>query len=396
MPVDFLRGVRVLEIGESRAAAFAGKLLTDLGAEVWLVERPGRGSLLRRHRPLLLRGTSGLFEFFARGARSVTVDIEHDDGPELVRRLAGLADGVIADRAALLAVERDSALSAGRDGPLARVTVSSRGAPFEAVPAGEFVDYHEGGGGYMTPGRVDDPAREYPLDMAHGGQPGYMGGVSAALALLQALRLARRLGEPVWNDVSNQTAIASMMVLNIPWWEYAGRAPSRIAAEGRPTRAVSGFVRVRDGRVSISMIEEHQWDGLMRALGQPEWTELPVFATQLDRAANWDVLCGFLEEAWREQDADAVMRRCQAEHVPVFAVREMETILASAHEQERGFFSPSEPDGVLLPTNPWVVDGVPVSSSGAAPALGEHTRAALALLGLDEDDYAIFHDVGLV
>src|SRR5438067_581241 len=52
----FLRGVRVLELGESRAVGFAGKLLVDLGADVWLAEAVGRGNRLRRRRPLLPSG----------------------------------------------------------------------------------------------------------------------------------------------------------------------------------------------------------------------------------------------------------------------------------------------------------------------------------------------------
>src|SRR5438067_1715387 len=93
MAEGFLTGVRVLEVGESRAVGFAGKLLADLGAEVWLVEAPGRGNRLRRRRPLLPGGVSGLFEFLARGKRSMTVDLEMEDGQELARRFAALCNG---------------------------------------------------------------------------------------------------------------------------------------------------------------------------------------------------------------------------------------------------------------------------------------------------------------
>jgi crotonobetainyl-CoA:carnitine CoA-transferase CaiB-like acyl-CoA transferase len=396
MPVDFLQGLRVAVLGESAAAAFAAKLLTDLGAEVWLVEPPGRGHLLRRRRPLLPSGGSGLFEFYARGTRSLTANLDHPDGRELARRFVALTDGVVADRRAWHALDWGAAPPRGRQGGLGVVTVSSRGGEFLDVPANGFVDYHEGGGGYMTPGRVEQPEVEYPIDMALGGQPSMMGGLAAAIALLQAARLAAATGETVWNDVSEQAAVAGLMILNVPWVEYAGMAPRRTVAGGRPTRSTGGFVRVAGGRVAITMIEEHQWDALLRVLGRPEWTDLPVFATQLDRASNWDALRSFLEDEWKDLSADDVMRRCQAENVPVFAVREMAEILASQHEAARGYFSPSEPDGLLLPTNPWRVDGAAVSSAGRAPALGEHTSAALALLGLEAEDQELFAEEGVV
>src|SRR5579859_898565 len=100
MAETFLSGVRVIEAGESRAVAFAGKLLADLGAEVWLLEAPGRGHRLRRRRPLLQSGVSGLFEFLARGKCSLTVDLDLEDGQELARRFAAVCDGVLAERTA--------------------------------------------------------------------------------------------------------------------------------------------------------------------------------------------------------------------------------------------------------------------------------------------------------
>ncbi|MGH2604684.1 MAG: CoA transferase, partial [Dehalococcoidia bacterium] len=99
---------------------------------------------------------------------------------------------------------------------------------------------------------------------------------------------------------------------------------------------------------------------------------------------------------FKDTPAQAVMERCQAENVPVFVVRDMAMVLTSAHEQARGFFAPSEPDGVLMPANPWIVDGVPLSSTGRAPHLGEHTPAALSLLGMDAEDYAAFQELGVV
>ena len=395
MADGFLSGVRVLEVGESRAVGFAGKLLTDLGAEVWLAEAPGRGNRLRRRRPLLPSGVGGLFEFLARGKRSLSVDLDLEDGQELVRRFAALCDGVIAERAVWERLD-EGEQPLGQQRTLTIVTVSSRGVPHPTAPESDLVDFHEGGAGYMTPGRVADPEKEYPIDMARGGQASQIGGLYSSIALLHGLALGRVTGELVRNDVSLQSALAGMMVLNVPWYEYAGMVPSRLRAAGRPTRSTTGFVRVKDGRVSISMIEEHQWDGLVRALGTPEWTELPVFATQLDRSANWDALRACLEEHFKDTNAQDVMERCQAENVPAFVVREMADVLRSAHEQVRGFFAPSEPDGVLLPTNPWIVDGAAVSSRGRSAAVGEHTPEALRLLGMDDEDYQAFWEQGVI
>ena len=42
-PLGPLSGVRVLELGHNIMGPVCGLILADLGAEVWKVERPGRG-----------------------------------------------------------------------------------------------------------------------------------------------------------------------------------------------------------------------------------------------------------------------------------------------------------------------------------------------------------------
>ena len=62
MGLGLLTGLKVLEMGDSVAVAFAGKLLTDLGADVLMVESPGAplsGGSLPTTR--MSRGQSGAF-----------------------------------------------------------------------------------------------------------------------------------------------------------------------------------------------------------------------------------------------------------------------------------------------------------------------------------------------
>src|SRR5205823_3979115 len=141
----------------------------------------------------------GLFEFLARGKRSLTVDLDLDDGQELARRFAAVCDGVLAERTAWERVETNDVDGAGRR-TLAVVTISSLGAPNPATPESDFVDVHEGGVSYMTPGRVESPEREYPIDVAHGGQGSYIGGVYSAIALLHGIAVGRAGGDCVRND----------------------------------------------------------------------------------------------------------------------------------------------------------------------------------------------------
>ncbi len=85
MATSLSSGLRVIEIGESIAAALAGMVLSDYGADVWVVEPPG-GSRLR-----------GLpaFAMWGRGKHFATVDLTTDGGQRELAELVGEADVVI-------------------------------------------------------------------------------------------------------------------------------------------------------------------------------------------------------------------------------------------------------------------------------------------------------------
>ena len=96
-----LADLRVIELSEAAAAAFAGRLCADAGAEVVLVEPP-QGHPLRREGPF--RGQAEDLESSAAhlhanaGKRSVTLELETQ--AELLRALLLAADIFITDASA--------------------------------------------------------------------------------------------------------------------------------------------------------------------------------------------------------------------------------------------------------------------------------------------------------
>lgn len=88
-----LEGVRVLDFSRVLSGPFAGRMLSDLGADVVKVEPP-EGDVTRlwgeiRH------GLSGFYTQQNAGKRNVCIDLKTDAGQDLARRLASSADVVI-------------------------------------------------------------------------------------------------------------------------------------------------------------------------------------------------------------------------------------------------------------------------------------------------------------
>ncbi len=86
-----LQGVRVLDLSRVFAGPFAGRMLSDLGADVVKVEPP-EGDVTRKFG----RGPqTAYFRQQNAGKRSITVDFRTAEGCALVKRLAAVADVVL-------------------------------------------------------------------------------------------------------------------------------------------------------------------------------------------------------------------------------------------------------------------------------------------------------------
>ncbi|MEJ1975767.1 MAG: CoA transferase [Acetobacteraceae bacterium] len=82
-----LAGIRVLEIGHSIAAPYAGMILGELGADVVKVENPDGGDAARGWGPPFSQGSSSLFQAVNRSKRGIAVDLGDPDSCERLRRL---------------------------------------------------------------------------------------------------------------------------------------------------------------------------------------------------------------------------------------------------------------------------------------------------------------------
>ena len=96
MPLD---DVRVIDLTHTAIDRSARAVLGDYGADIIKIERPGTGDPARAMQPFLDDEPglerSGLFLFLNTNKRSVTLDLESEQGREIVRRLAAGADVVV-------------------------------------------------------------------------------------------------------------------------------------------------------------------------------------------------------------------------------------------------------------------------------------------------------------
>ncbi|NYZ14713.1 CoA transferase [Azospirillum sp. RWY-5-1] len=374
-----LSGVRVVETASAVAAAYAGRLLAAMGAEVVLVEPPGLCPL-RREAPMLdgPSGTSALFASLAAGKRSVVLDLGTADGRAAVDRLLATAD-ILVDDTPLTerpAQGLDRERIAARHPRLVHLSILPFGA--EGPKAGwkgtEINVLHAGGEGALLPNGLSAtlfPDRP-PLKIA-GHFAERQGGVAGALAALAALWS----GEGQFVDVSVQDA-------NVAVGAFAVQRLGDGSLEHRSTRSFryGGVIECADGHVELLTLEERQWTGLVTLLGSPDWATDPALGDAAQRSARGAEINARIRDWARHQPVEDLVRRAQALGVPMARYAEPDQVVSGGHERARGTFAELRLPGVPplpLQTAPFRFGPDPLPLTAPPPEPG----ADQALLGGD-------------
>lgn len=365
-----LAGCRVVERSSTVAAAYAGRLLATLGADVAMLEPQG-GSPLREAPPDLGNGGgSALFAYLSSGKHSLVHAPDDTTDNVLAIALAGadifIDDTPIAEREAMGV---DEASIAGRFPSLIHVSVLPFGAsgPKSTWRGEEINLVHASGEGFLLPNGLSNelfPDRA-PLKI-YGHFAGYQAGCVAALSALSAWWAKPDHGGQ-YVDVSVQDA---MLLCGAFALQRLGDG----SLEHRASRSFryGGVFQARDGYIELLTLEERQWKGLAQLLGHPEWTRDKSLDDSLERSRRGAEINRHIREWMATRDVDSIVRSAQELGVPAAKYRTPEEVVHGVHEQSRGLFAPlllqnGQPSTVLVA--PYCFHRTPLQQSGKVPAL---------------------------
>jgi crotonobetainyl-CoA:carnitine CoA-transferase CaiB-like acyl-CoA transferase len=310
--MSLLAGFRVVEIGESLAAAVCGRVLADVGADVACID-PDK--------------SSPLAEYLNHGKRIIAGD---------PAGALSAADLIICEgRPQDLTIRGYDAVGLRRlNAKAVLVFVSPFGqtGPRANDPATDLTLFFASGMARLLTGQVDDLA-EPPMRPV-GEQSAFISGLAAACAGIHAA-LAAAPGAVI--DVSIQEALATMAIS-----ELARAGLSRkIWSRRRLTDGNGATVTIlptSDGFAAISPREDRQWASWLEVMGSPDWASDPRFVTKPDRVANWDALHRLMSDWSRRYGKQSIADMAQAAHVPSFPLREPAEQLKSAQLAHRNFW----------------------------------------------------------
>lgn len=369
-----LHGRRVVVSASGVAAAYAGRLLSVLGAETILLEPPG-GSALRSEPPWLDDDSrvSALFAYLAAGARSTVCDLDSEQGRTAAFALLSQADILVDDTPLVWRSRRglDEAAIAERCPHLVHVSVLPFGASGpKADWVGEEINLlHASGEGNLLPNGLSvETFPDRPPVKIHGHFAELQGGVTAALGALSALWVADEVGGQ-FVDVSVQDAALAVSAFSIQRLGD-GQVEHRKARSFR----YGGVLPCADGFVELLTLEQRQWEGLVELLGRPEWAADPRLSDPLERSRRGAEINRHVRAWARSRRTDDVVAQGQAAGVPIAKYMSPADVLGDKHERVRGLFAPVDVPGVGvldLLTAPFRYGSEPFAVSAGPPSLGE-------------------------
>ena len=387
-----LKGITVVTLEHAIAAPFATRQLADLGARVIKIERPGSGDFARGYDERV-RGLASHFVWTNRSKESLTLDVKHPEAAALLKRLIVEQADVVVQNLAPGAAARlglsFEALSALKPG-IVVCDISGYGddrtnpGPYRDKKAYDLLVQSEAGFVSVT-GTPDEPSKAGPsiADIA--------AGMYAYTNILAALMQRAMDGKGRRIDISMLEALGEWM--NYPlYYAYDGAAPPPRTGASHATIYPYGPFPAGDGKtVMLGLQNEREWLAFCdKVLLQPALAKDVRFTSNSKRSAERVALRALIVEAFAALTAAEVLARLDEAQIANAQVNTMAEVWQHPQLAARGRWreigSPSGSLPSLLPPGSW--DDGDGPRMDPVPALGQHTDAILAELGVGAETIA--------
>jgi CoA:oxalate CoA-transferase len=375
-----LSDVKVLEFADFISGPYCGKLLSNTGAQVIKVERPGLGDKARSWGPfpqnLPHPEKSGLFLFLNTNKQSITLNVETAAGLKIFKELLKWADVLVEDHAVkeirALGLSYAEVKAINPTLVMTSITPFGQTGPFKDYKGNDLIAAHAGTEAFGNPDEgVKDPVNLPPLKVPNHAAD-FMSGLTASALTLGALIGQRKEKRGQHIDLSKQEAVASITRQQLAYYSVMEENPSR--EWGR--KKFGGFLYpCKDGYVVI-WIGPH-YHLVVKMMGDPEWSKEPMFADPLQRN-SYIIELNQLISAWTvEYTAEEINNMALQHGVPCSLVRNVKDLVNDEQLAFRNFWQELDhavAGKIKYPGAPFQLSATPAAFERPAPLLGEHNE----------------------
>jgi crotonobetainyl-CoA:carnitine CoA-transferase CaiB-like acyl-CoA transferase len=371
-----LDGIKILELGNLVAAPFAGKILSEFGAEVIKVEEPTKGDPLRSWR-VMHNNTSVWWYVQSRNKKSITVNMRDSEGQQIIKQLAEKVDVVLENfKPGTLEKWGLGLEDLQKINPsliMTRVSGYGQTGPYREKPGFGSVAEAIGGLRYLT-GYPDLPPVRVGIALGD-----LVAGLYAVIGTLMALRArdedAEKKGQLV--DVALYESVFSLLEGILPEYDLTGVVRERTGST-LPGIAPSNTYECADGNhLVIGGNGDKIFQRLMTAIGREDLANNPIYSSNQGRADNVDFIDATIEEWTKRHPLREAQQILDEVSVPVGPIYGIKEIVEDEQYKARDMLQEIElPDGkkVLVPGIVPKLSETPGEIKWSGPSLGEHNE----------------------
>lgn len=360
-------------------------LMADMGAEVLKVEQPGVGDGSRHWGPPWVGDQSAYFLSVNRNKKSITLNLKHKEGQEILKKLLSNADILVENfRPGTLKRMGLDYESLSKDFPgliYCSITGYGQTGPYKDRPGFDFMIQAQGGLMSLN-GPVEGPPYKVGVAIVD-----VTAGLYAISAILAALHFRSQTGEGQHIDIALLDSQIAWLINVAHNYFATDSAPAR-HGNAHPNIVPYEVIPTRDGYVALAIGTDNQFQRFCEIIDRPELGENEYFKTNAGRVQNREQLISILQSLFQERSSAEWIDLCLKHNIPVGPINDIPTVLSDPQVKSRGMVQEIDHPtlGRIQQLGPVAkFSKTPAELRAAPPLLGEHTESILR----DEVGYQI-------
>lgn len=387
-----LEGITVITLEHAIAAPLCTRQLADMGARVIKIERPGTGDFAR-HYDKRVKGLASHFVWTNRSKESVTLDVKHARGGEVLEKLLAEADVLVQNLAPGAAKRLGLDYESLKDSHPRLIVCDISGygdnGPYRDRKAYDLLIQSESGFLSIT-GSEDEPAK------AGCSIADISAGMYAYSNILAALLQRGKTGRGCGIDIS-------MLETMVEWMGYAlyygfdGAPPPPRTGAAHATIYPYGPFATGDGdSVMLGIQNEREWKAFCElVLERPELAGDERFSSNSARVGSRHELRGIILQVFSTLGAEDVLARLESAQIANAKVNTIADVWQHQQLQARQRWTQVDSPAGMLPA--LLPPGAPQAftpTMGPIPDLGQHTTSVLREFGYSDSDIQELQEAG--
>ncbi|WP_342463121.1 CoA transferase [Ureibacillus sp. FSL K6-8385] len=383
-----LEGVRVIDLSTVIAAPFGATLLADFGADVIKVEMPKKGDPLRNLGPYY-NGEGLRWPGLSRNKKSLTLDLHHEEGKEILRKLVKKTDILIENfRTGTLekwGIGYQDLKKINPDLIMIRVTGYGQTGPY-AYKAGFGTPATAFSGFTYLHGYPDRPPISPSFSLTD-----YVTGIYVAFSAVMALYHldCHEDGTGQYIDVSLYESMFRMMEFLVADYDVTGNIKERTPGLSGHSAPAGNFLTKDGSWVILVTSSDKTFERLAKAMGREDMLTDERYYTNSERLKRFDEVNGIVADWVKTKTKEELQKLLDEYGVPMSPIYSIKDIFEDPHYKARENIVEVDHPRLGKVKIPGVVpkfSETPGAIRQIAPDLGEHTEDILKnLLELDDE-----------